>query len=348
MGVTPTAQDILIKARVLRNLRAFLAEYHICSNQCASFDRRWQNLIDDNAYIGQNQYMKTLELAVLETGDPLFALKLGLRTSLRDLGTIGRLVAALPTLGAAVRMAAQHFATYQQGTSFTLEPASEGHVRLSYRVAERPSPLLEADVNFTLGVLLRLMHDVAGEHWHAREVHVVYAPVEHKSTLERFVRSPVWFLQNASGIVLDASLLGLPMPEADPALGHALDAYIGDIEKTSVLSSDIIAQLRLYIVSHLGSDDVSVGGAARACHMSQRTLQRRLGELDQTFADLVSEMRRDIAERLLLASTLSSGEIGLRCGYTDPTNFHRAFVRWTGQTPGHFRRGPVSQSVIAR
>tara|TARA_R110000868_G_scaffold3471_3_gene22273 strand:+ start:5325 stop:6377 length:1053 start_codon:yes stop_codon:yes gene_type:complete len=332
-------EDILIKASVLRNLRTFLNEYQISNSHFAKFDQLWQKLIDDDeAYIGQSQYMKTLELAARDTGDPLFPLKLGLRTRMQELGYIGRAVTALPTLGAAVRMAQKHFATYQQGAALSLDPASEGHVRLTYRVGQRLSAGLEADIDFTIGVLLRTMRDIAGPQWHPREVHLFYGPVEHKSTLERFVRSPVWFLQDASGVVFDASLLGLPMPNADPALGHALDAYIGSIEKTSVLKSDIVSQLRLYIVSHLGSDDVSVGGAARACNMSQRTLQRRLTAVDQTFADLVTETRRDIAERLLLASSLSSGEIGLRCGYTDPTNFHRAFVRWTGTTPGRFRR----------
>ena len=322
--------DILIKASVLRNLRAFLNEYQISSSHFVNFDQRWQSLIeDDEAYIGQSQYMKTLELAALDTGDPLFPLKLGLRTHMHELGFIGRAVTALPTLGAAVRMAQKHFATYQQGATIGLDPASDGHVRLTYRVGQRLSAGLEADIDFTIGVLLRTMRDIAGPQWHPREVHLFYGPVEHKSTLERFVRSPVWFLQDASGVVFDASLLGLPMPNADPALGHALDAYIGSVEKSSVLKADIVSQLRLYIVSHLGIDDVSVAGAARACKMSQRTLQRRLA-------------RRDIAERLLVASTLSSGDIGLRCGYTDPTNFHRAFVRWTGKTPGRFRREAAS------
>ncbi|MDO8423486.1 MAG: AraC family transcriptional regulator [Parvibaculum sp.] len=333
------AKDVLIKASVLRMLRTFLTEYQISGSQFASFDERWQSLIDDDeAYIGQGRYMKTLELAALETGDPLFPLKLGLRTRLSDLGVMGRAVAAMPTLGAAARLAAKHLATYQQGATISLEPASEGHVRLTYRVGQRLSAALEADIDFTLGVLLGVLRAAVGPQWNAREVHVFYGPVEHKSTLERFVRSPVWFLQDASGIVFDASLLGLPMPGADPALGHALDAYLGSIEKTSVLKADIVSQLRLYIVSRLGSDDVSVGGAARTCHMSQRTLQRRLAEVGKTFVELVTETRRDIAERLLLASSLSSGEIGLRCGYTDPTNFHRAFVRWTGTTPGRFRR----------
>tara|TARA_R110000868_G_scaffold56546_8_gene175037 strand:+ start:17414 stop:18463 length:1050 start_codon:yes stop_codon:yes gene_type:complete len=335
--------DILIKANVLRNLRGFLTEYQISGSQIASFDERWQALIDDDeAYIGQSQYMKTLELAALDTGDPLFPLKLGLRTRLADLGAIGRAVAKLPTVGAAVRLAAKHFATYQQGASVSLDPVSDGYVRFSYRVGQRVSAALEADIDFTIGVILRLLRDVAGPNWNAREVHVFYGPAAHKSTFERFVRSPVWCLQDASGVVFDASLLGLPMPNADPALGHALDTYIGNIEKSSVLKADIVSQLRLYIVSHLGIDDVSISGAALACNMSQRTLQRRLAETGETFAGLVTQTRRDIAERLLTASSLSSGDIGLRCGYTDPTNFHRAFVRWTGQTPGRFRREAAS------
>lgn len=46
--------DILIKANVLRNLRGFLTEYQISGSQIASFDERWQALIDDDeAYIAK-------------------------------------------------------------------------------------------------------------------------------------------------------------------------------------------------------------------------------------------------------------------------------------------------------
>jgi AraC-like DNA-binding protein len=72
--------------------------------------------------------------------------------------------------------------------------------------------------------------------------------------------------------------------------------------------------------------------------MSVRTLQRRLTAEDVTFEDLVDRVRRDLAERHLSESALSIAEIGYLLGYSEPAAFHRAFKRWTGNTPQVFRR----------
>ena len=50
-------------------------------------------------------------------------------------------------------------------------------------------------------------------------------------------------------------------------------------------------------------------------------------------------MRRDRA-LTLLRSSLSLGTVASRLGYSDLANFTRAFRRWTGTTPGAYRRNP--------
>jgi AraC-like DNA-binding protein len=76
---------------------------------------------------------------------------------------------------------------------------------------------------------------------------------------------------------------------------------------------------------------------AQALHVSPRTLKRRLSHHGMTFHDLVSDVRRAEACRLLRHSVLTVEQIGAQLGYSDPGNFSRAFRRWTGSTPGAFR-----------
>jgi len=52
---------------------------------------------------------------------------------------------------------------------------------------------------------------------------------------------------------------------------------------------------------------------------------------------LLDEVRNQLALQLLQQPELSNRQLAERLGYSDPHNFRRAFKRWTGFIPGHFR-----------
>jgi AraC-like DNA-binding protein len=76
---------------------------------------------------------------------------------------------------------------------------------------------------------------------------------------------------------------------------------------------------------------------AQALSMSGPTLRRRLKAEGTTFQELKDSARRDAAILLLDRPELSSNEVALQMGFTDPSAFHRSFKKWSGQTPGQFR-----------
>lgn len=51
----------------------------------------------------------------------------------------------------------------------------------------------------------------------------------------------------------------------------------------------------------------------------------------------LTRCRRELALRLLRSTQLPIHEVGRRVGYADSTAFHKAFKRWTGQSPGEVR-----------
>jgi AraC-like DNA-binding protein len=73
--------------------------------------------------------------------------------------------------------------------------------------------------------------------------------------------------------------------------------------------------------------------------MSARTLARRLEEEGTSFTSVVEAVQRELACRLAADASLPLGEVAYRVGFADPATFSRAFKRWTGQTPGGYRRG---------
>jgi AraC-like DNA-binding protein len=66
-------------------------------------------------------------------------------------------------------------------------------------------------------------------------------------------------------------------------------------------------------------------------------LQRRLVAEGTSFAELVDETRRDVAERLLAGSDLSVAQVARQLGYTEQSTLTRACRRWFDASPTEFR-----------
>lgn len=337
------ATETLIRASVLGNLHSLLAGYGLEPDKVAALTGMAPaDPADETALINQRHYMELLHRCAVETGDPLFPLKLGLRMEAGDLGAIGLLAANKPTLRTAIASLNEHFRSYQQGADIAIESVGDGLVRLTYRVGERLTEGLEADIDLTLGAALAFFRRFFGPRWRPREAHVVYGPVAHRKSLERVFDAPVWFLQDANGFTFEERLLDERQPGAEPQRIAALEAYLRQLRSASALEADLVSSLRIFIVSNLASASASAAAAAVSCGMSLRTMQRRLGSRALTYERLVDETRRDIAQRLLATSSLPIAEIAGHCGYGDPANFNRAFLRWSGETPTAYRKARLA------
>jgi AraC-like DNA-binding protein len=72
--------------------------------------------------------------------------------------------------------------------------------------------------------------------------------------------------------------------------------------------------------------------------MSARTLQRRLDDEGTRYSALVEREREAMACTLLDDPTITLAVVAERVGFGDLASFGRAFKRWTGTTPGAWRR----------
>jgi AraC-like DNA-binding protein len=83
--------------------------------------------------------------------------------------------------------------------------------------------------------------------------------------------------------------------------------------------------------------DASLPRIACDLRVSVRTLQRQLGALGTSFQELLEDLRRTRAIAYLTETDEAVEIVATRLGYGDPSNFRRAFRRWSGTTPAAFR-----------
>lgn len=152
---------------------------------------------------------------------------------------------------------------------------------------------------------------------------------------EHLLPGTVRFGQPHTRLKFPASYLDLPLIMADPLAARlareqckrALNALV-EKPSFSSLVRDLIYDEELGFFS--------MEEVAEKLHVSARTLQRQLAEEDKTFSDILDELRQQKSITMLKRKELSLEQIAEALGYTDVTNFSRAFKRWTGKTPGKY------------
>lgn len=105
------------------------------------------------------------------------------------------------------------------------------------------------------------------------------------------------------------------------------------IQKSVILPG----KLKKDIERQISSEGISIAKFAVQQGLPVRTLQRRLNDAGLTFSQLVDESRFNIARHELKSGKKNIATIARELGFTDASNFSRAFYRWSGITPSKYR-----------
>ncbi|HEY4239503.1 MAG TPA: helix-turn-helix transcriptional regulator [Kofleriaceae bacterium] len=86
----------------------------------------------------------------------------------------------------------------------------------------------------------------------------------------------------------------------------------------------------------------SLTEVAREMGTSSRTLKRQLAARGTQFSAILEGLRHDRALRLLADASLPLTAVAHQLGYADLAGFTRAFRRWTGTSPGAYRKAKAA------
>lgn len=142
----------------------------------------------------------------------------------------------------------------------------------------------------------------------------------------------------ATRLAMDAADLALP-PIRDAAdlrvfLNRAPDNFLVRYRNQS--GPMVQVRNRLYPIAP--ADWPTFEALAAAMHTTPSTLRRRLDREGTSYQCIKDDLRRDLAIDLLCNSDKSVVDIACELGFADHSVFHRAFRKWTGTSPGQYRR----------
>lgn len=275
---------------------------------------------------------RLLYQCAVKTGCEHFALLVGQRTRLSQLGLPGQLVRHSPTLGAAIRT----FAVYQhlnsQGMAkFLLE--EDGMATLGTVVYQKGTEHADQIYDLDLAATLTVIRELCGRRWSPERVLVSHTKPAGAVVYRRLFQAPCRFDSERTALLFPAPMLEQTLSDADSRQLRALEA-----QARTRSDFGLVFRLRRTLRTLLVAEAASGDEVARLLSMHRRTLNRRLRAEGTTFQELLDEVRFEAACQFLDTSRIPITEIASSLGYAETSAFSRAFRRWSGATPVQRRR----------
>jgi AraC-like DNA-binding protein len=295
-------------------------------------------------------FVELLEEAARLSGDDAIGLKLGYSQGLDSFGPLSEAALQSPDLASAVTNVARYFFVHQEGAQLELRLDGR-HAVIAYSICDAEILDYRQDAELSLAKMLNFARALTGNRaWNPVAVYFEHPEPRDSGEHRRIFGAPVYFSQPCNALVAPRELLALRVGATgsqhavrpDPQRLEPLDrlAQIRDCARAAhaTPTDGLLAGVRQYILRGLRSGSVSIESVAAALDLSERTLQRRLGECGVTFNELVERMRFELSQRYLRQDHLSLTEIGYLLGYSELSAFSRAFRRWAGVSPIEFRK----------
>lgn len=273
-----------------------------------------------------------------ETARPDIALQLSTCAHPATFGVVGQLVMSCTTLGEALRMLQRYFSLLTDDGLFELRPVG-GNTRVLLTLAPVEDVVAwRCAVEWSLGSLLACSRALIQEPLRPLLARFNFAAPEHQRAYREVFGCPLKFESPQAALELHSSDLARPVFSADRGLQPLLEGRAENQVRALGERASTAERARAFLHALPPGRTATVAEAARALAVSVRTLARRLAAERTSYQGLLDEHRRQTCCRLLSQPGYTIEEVAFLAGYSELSTFHRAFKRWTRQTPAEFRR----------
>jgi len=268
-----------------------------------------------------------------ELDDEFFGLD-SRRMKVGSFALLCRALLAHRTIGGALREAQQAYAVFLDDVRVELRSdGTRAWLELRNRIAE-PAARRFAD-EAMLVMLHGLLCWLAGRRVAIRALRLAWRRPPHASEYRRMFGPAARFDAAATALEFDAALLATRHAATAASLREFLRDAPQSVFLKQVGGSRWAQRLRTRL--RRGGDWPAADAVALEWGVSVATLRRKLAAEGTGWQQVVDELRRDLAVRLLNDGRHSIEHVAVSLGYVDARSLHRAFRKWTGAAPGAFR-----------
>lgn len=202
---------------------------------------------------------------------------------------------------------------------------------------------------FTAVAVLNRLRDAMGGDWYPQLIRLEHRKPEGcpkcsgqgcgdcRQLVRRLLGDRVEFDADENSFIHATAALNKPM-KFHNALAHELHCdHARRALAEMIFPFESVKRTRQAILDQLKHQSVTLQSVAASMRLSPRNLQSQLNQAGTNFETVLSDVRREIADRLLRETDMPLSEIAFDLGYADASIFTRAAKRWFQTTPRKYR-----------
>lgn len=289
---------------------------------------------DPATQLSMLQYANILEIAAQQSADISLGLRLGKLREAADMGVVGHAMIHAPNLQKMISTFTRYLCLITDGVEINLH-TDINTASLSYRLT---NPVISGSRQLTEMAMSCYYHVIShalAQQWRLSAVHFSHAPPPDIEQHRLSFAAPVHFSQAQNALQFPLKFLQYPLRHNDPRLFEVLQQHLE--QKLRDQQPNIETQVLRIIRSNLAQQPPSIAEVAAQLTLPPWTLRRRLAQSKRQFNQLIEQTRQQLSVEFLQHSELSVSAIAYELGYSEVSAFSRAFRRWNGVAPLHFR-----------
>ncbi len=275
---------------------------------------------------------KLWQLAREATGDEAIGLKTGYYAKPTQFYAFGySWLASATLLGGLKRLTRYYKLLSTASVEVNLRETPDAYALSAIFPEESKAPPKEG-IDCGMTALLKLCDIVAEKEIRPLRVELTCPPTVHPEAYRQALRAPITFDALVGTFYFDKETFDEQLPGAAPDIAKATDKIAEQYVET--LDPHKVASLvRCLLISLLPSGKTDQNIVASRLNRSASTLQRQLHDEGLSYRDVLESTRRNLAEEYLNDKKHSHAQIAYLLGFSDQSNFSRAFKRWTSMSP---------------
>ncbi|KRA28236.1 transcriptional regulator [Nocardioides sp. Root614] len=208
---------------------------------------------------------------------------------------------------------------------------------LAIRFASSTGTASPQSIDYGIGLVHRVVELVSGGGpYGLRSVQLPHAALAPAVTYREHFGAEVAFDCEHAILRVPRHLLSVPVVGGNDLLRDiAVDFLETHFGQDDVPVTDLVMKI---LEGQHGPDRPDLAKVARLLSLHPRSLQRRLFAEGAGFKDLVDQVRREEARKLITTSDMSFARIAAQLGLGEQSSLTRAARRWFGTSPSRLRR----------